>query len=122
MNEQITKDRQLLLIYSLLWLASTLWVMRYYPLIKSFDLSVLSRVQINILFIVSITNLLGLIMTSTYVYRMYSWLNLPNVRPGVMTTLFVILSLLLGLVSFIIIMFIFWKSKKLLLDTKEESD
>ena len=119
MKEKIEKDRQLLLIFSLLWVASTLWVMRYYPIIRNFDLSKLSSAQLNILFAVSITSLTGLIMTSVYLYKMYSWYNSPKAPPKVMTTLFVIFSLFLGLVTIIIVIVIFWKSKKLLINKKE---
>jgi len=109
------------LITTLLRVASTLWVMRYYPVIKNFDFSSLSSGQLNILFVASTASMLGLIMTAVYLYKMYSWYDSPKASPKAMTALFVISSLFLGLISIIIVIVIFWQSKKLLID-KEEAE
>ena len=65
--------------------------------------------------------MLGLIMTAVYLYKMYSWYDSPKASPKAMTALFVISSLFLGLISIIIVIVIFWQSKKLLID-KEEAE
>ena len=119
MKDKIAKDRQLLLIFCLIWVSSTLWIMHYYPIIKDFDFSKLSSSQQNILFLSSAVNLFSITMASIYVYKMYKWYNSPNAPAGLITALFVISCLLFGLISLVIVGVIVWKSKKMLSSDKK---
>jgi hypothetical protein len=121
MKERIKKDRDFLLIFSLLWVGSVLWIIRHYPLIKDFDFSKLSAVGVNLLALASFASLFSLVATAVYVYRMYKWYNSPQAPARLMALLFLITSIVFGFVSLIIVIAIIWKSKKLLIDKQDAS-
>jgi len=111
MENQIRKDRDLLIIFFLVWVGSTLWALRYYPLIKNFDFSRLKPSQFNILFFISIINLISFIMSAIYIYKLSLWVSTSNLHRGLITFAFVATSLLFGLVSSIIVLFVLYKAK-----------
>ncbi|MBN2121189.1 MAG: hypothetical protein JW734_09090 [Candidatus Omnitrophica bacterium] len=118
-KERIEKDRQLLIIFSLLWVGCTLWAMRYYPLVKDFNFSGLTGNQLRVLSVISFTGLFALVMTAVYVYKMYRWYNSSLISARSVTIIFVVTALFLGLISFIIVAVIIWKSKKLIVDDQD---
>lgn len=114
MNSKIEKDRQLLLIFSLLWAVSALWAFHYYPIIKDFDFSKVQAEQLNTLFLISLMNMFSLVMTSKYVYKICRWYNSPKMPPMLLTVIFVISAFSFGLASMIIVAMLYIRSKKLL--------
>ena len=118
MTEQLKNDRQHMVLFSLLWVAATLWGVRYYPLVKDFDFSKLSPGQLNILLLTSLVSLFALIMTAVYVYKVAKILNHPVFSAKMVTFMFVLCALLLGLFSYIIVAILLYRSSKHILKDK----
>lgn len=96
-----------------------MWAMRYYPLVKDFNFSGLTGNQLRVLSVISFTGLFALVMTAVYVYKMYRWYNSSLISARSVTIIFVVTALFLGLISFIIVAVIIWKSKKLIVDDQD---
>jgi hypothetical protein len=114
MTEQLRSDRQQLLLFSLVWLAATLWGSRYYPLVQDFDFSKLPPGQLNLLLLISLGSIFGLVMTAIYVYKVAGHLNSPKFSARTVTVIFVVGAILLGLFSFLVVAVLIWKSNKAL--------
>ena len=114
MNEQLKTDRHQLLLFSLIWLAATLWGSRYYPLVQDFDFSKLPPGQLNLLLLISLGSIFGLVMTAIYVHKVAGHLNYPKFSAKTATIIFVISAVLLGLLSFVIVAILIWQSGKAL--------
>ena len=114
MNEHLKADRQQLLLFSLIWLAATLWGSRYYPLVQDFDFSKLPAGQLNLLLLISLGSIFGLVMTAVYVHKVAVHVNHPKFSARVATITFVISAILLGLLSFVVVAILIWQSGKTL--------
>ena len=114
MKEQLKADRQQLLLFSLVWLAVTLWGSRYYPFVQDFDFSKLPAGQLNLLLLISLGSIFGLVMTAVYVHKVAAHLNHPKFSAKIATIAFVISAILLGLLSFVVVAILVWQSGKAL--------
>ena len=111
MDKQIEKYRQFLLLFSLLWVNLNLLVLRYYPELKDFGISKLSSSDLNILFLLAVSSLISLAVSSVYIYRLAAKVKVKSFSPKVITGLFVVISLSLGAFSMVIAAFLLWKTK-----------
>ena len=122
MKEKIQRDRQLLIIFCLIWVISSLWIIHNKSLIINQDLAKLPTNQAILIFIVSFSGLVSFIFASAYVHKMYTWYNSPRLTAKMMTTLFVVSSLIVGLVSILIVAGVLWKTKDLVKEKGEEKE
>jgi di/tricarboxylate transporter len=121
MTERLKSDREHMLLFSFIWIAASLWGARYYPLVKDFDFSKLSAPQLNLLLLISLASIFGLIMTAVYVYKVAASLKLGRLSARMVTSIFVVSALLLGLFSFVIVALLVWKSNKPIIDDKNNN-
>ena len=112
MPPELKRDQDFLIIFFLLWIGLTLWALRYYPLIKDFNLSGLSSLQVNTIFLISIASVFSLIMSGVYLYRLSLWLNLSNFYRIIITFAFIVTCLVLGFISVIIVILVLYRVKK----------
>lgn len=104
MKEKIKKDRQLLFLFFFLWLLAKL-VILYVP-----------QEPVFFKLVVSVINLILLIMSALYVYKMYKWYNSPKAPAIVMAIIYFIFDFIFPLISLLIGAGIMYESRKLLKD------
>ena len=112
MPPELKKNQDFLIIFFLLWIGLTLWVLRYYPLIKDFNFSKLSPSQVNIIFLISLASIFSLIMSGVYLYRVSQWLNLSNFYRIIITFVFIVVCLVSVFISAIIVILVLYGVKK----------
>ena len=112
MKEKIRRDRKLLLMFFLLWIALSGWSLQY----KKADLSNLPQGKLIIVWGIGIMALVSLIMSCIYVFKMYKWYNSPKAPALVMAILYFIFAFILPLIPLLIGAGILWKSRELLVD------
>ncbi len=102
MEEKIKKDRQLLLMFFLLWLLAKP-IMQYIP-----------QEPVFLKPLAGIAGLLFLILSALYVYKMYKWYNSPKAPALAMAIIYFIFDFILPLIPLLIGAGIIYESRKLL--------
>jgi hypothetical protein len=122
MDPEIKKDSEYLVLYFLLWAGVNLWVLIRFPQLKEFDVTKFTGSELGILFLFSAVSLYGLVMSAVYVNRIQKFLNIGGFTPGAVTVFYVLSVALLGLLSFVFIMYILWKVRNVSSGQKQKPD
>jgi predicted membrane protein len=102
MNEKIKKDRQLLIMFFLLWVLAKIAV------------SHVAQQPVFLRVSAGIAELVFLILSTLYVYKMYKWYNSPKAPPLAMAIIYIIFDFIFPLISIFIGAGIIYESRKLL--------
>lgn len=112
MVDNIKKEVEYLLIYFLIWLGANLWVVWKFPQVKDLNFEIFSSFQLTLLFLFSLASVFGLVMSAVYVNRLWKKCEVKSPSPQMLTFLFVVSVVFLGVLSGVLVAFIIWKAKK----------
>ncbi len=113
MFEKAKHYKELFLLFFLIWIIVNLWILQKFPQLQEFDFSEFSAKDLNILFFASFVSVIGIVMSSVYIHRLWKEYSEPGITANLLTGIYVAGLLLFGVLSVLIVGVIIYKTKKI---------